>query len=45
YQGYGHNPDDAPPATHCDKLLIQLLRQELGYTGLIVSDSTSMIGL
>ena len=45
YQGYSDNPDAAPPATFCDKLLIKLLRQELGYTGLIVSDSTSMIGL
>jgi beta-N-acetylhexosaminidase len=45
YQGYRNNPDAAPPATLCDKLLIKLLRQELGYTGLIVSDSTSMVGL
>jgi beta-N-acetylhexosaminidase len=45
YQGYRENPDAAPPATLSDKLLIKLLRQELGYTGLIVSDSTSMIGL
>lgn len=45
YQGYRDNPDAAPPATLCDKLLIQLLRQELGFTGLIVSDSTSMVGL
>jgi len=26
-------------------LLVDLLRQELGYTGLVVSDSTSMAGL
>ena len=45
YQGYLNNPDAAPPATHCDKLLTKLLRKEMGYTGLIVSDSTSMIGL
>ncbi len=45
YQGYSDNPDDAPPATLCKKLLIQLLRQELGFAGLIVSDSTSMAGL
>lgn len=45
YQGYADAPEAAPPATHCDKLLIKLLRQELGYTGLIVSDSTSMVGL
>ncbi len=45
YQGYSDNPDAAPPATLCHQLLSKLLRQELGYTGLIVSDSTSMIGL
>jgi len=45
YQGYRDNPDAAPPATLSDKLLIQLLCQELGFTGLIVSDSTSMVGL
>ena len=45
YQGYRDNPEAAPPATHSRKLLIQLLRQELGFTGLIVSDSTSMVGL
>lgn len=45
YQGYRDNPDAAPPATISRKLLIDLLREELGYTGLIVSDSTSMAGL
>ena len=45
YQGYRDNPDAAPPATLCHQLLIKLLRQTLGFTGLIVSDSTSMIGL
>lgn len=45
YQGYADNPDDAPPATTCRLLLTRLLRRELGYTGLIVSDSTSMVGL
>ena len=45
YQGYRDNPEAAPPATHSRKLLIQLLRQELGFNGLIVSDSTSMVGL
>ncbi|MEZ4733484.1 MAG: glycoside hydrolase family 3 N-terminal domain-containing protein [Caldilineaceae bacterium] len=45
YQGYADNPDDAPPATICKQLLTGLLRRELGYTGLIVSDSTSMVGL
>lgn len=45
YQGYTANLDAAPPATLSKKLLIDLLRQELGFTGLIVSDSTSMVGL
>jgi beta-N-acetylhexosaminidase len=45
YQGYRDNPEDAPPATLCKRLLTRLLREEMGYTGLIVSDSTSMIGL
>lgn len=45
YQGYADDPDAAPPATMCKLLLTRLLRRELGYTGLIVSDSTSMIGL
>ncbi|MCO5212978.1 MAG: hypothetical protein M9936_25030 [Caldilinea sp.] len=45
YQGYRADPDAAPPATISRKLLIDLLRDELGYTGLIVSDSTSMAGL
>lgn len=45
YQGYRHDPDAAPPATLSRTLLVDLLRGELGYTGLIVSDSTSMAGL
>lgn len=45
YQGYRDDPDAAPPATLSEALLIKLLRHELGYTGLIVSDSTSMVGL
>lgn len=45
YQGYRANPADAPPATLSRKLLVDLLRQELGYAGLIVSDNASMIGL
>jgi len=45
YQGYRDHPDAAPPATLSRKLLIDLLRQELGYEGLIVSDNASMIGL
>jgi len=45
YQGYADCPEAAPPATISRKLLIDLLRQELGFDGLIVSDSTSMVGL
>jgi beta-N-acetylhexosaminidase len=45
YQGYANRPEAAPPATLSRRLLIDLLRQELGFGGLIVSDSTSMVGL
>lgn len=45
YEGYAENPEDAPPATISRKLLLDLLRGELGFEGLIVSDSTSMVGL
>ena len=45
YQGYVERPESAPPATLSRKLLVDLLRQELGFEGLIVSDNASMIGL
>jgi beta-N-acetylhexosaminidase len=45
YQGYADRPEAAPPATISRRLLIDLLRHELGFDGLIVSDSTSMVGL
>jgi beta-N-acetylhexosaminidase len=45
YQGYVEHPASAPPATLSRKLLVDLLRQELGFEGLIVSDNASMIGL
>ena len=45
YQGYSEQPEAAPPATLSRKLLVGLLRQELGYEGLIISDNASMIGL
>ncbi len=45
YQGYAHAPDDAPPATLSRDLLDGLLRRELGFDGLIVSDASPMIGL
>jgi len=44
YQGYQDNPEDAPPATLSSKILIDLLRDELGFEGLIVSDNAGMIG-
>jgi beta-N-acetylhexosaminidase len=45
YQGYHDHPGAAPPATLSPKLLVDLLRQELGFEGMIVSDNASMIGL
>jgi beta-N-acetylhexosaminidase len=45
YQGYQDDPAAAPPATLSPKLLIDLLRQELGFEGMIVSDNAGMIGL
>lgn len=45
YQGYQEKPEAAPPATLSAKLLIDLLRQELGFAGMIVSDNANMIGL
>src|SRR5262249_32624720 len=45
YQGFADRPVDAPPATLSSKLLIDLLRTELGFAGLIISDATGMIGL
>ncbi|MBN1584422.1 MAG: glycoside hydrolase family 3 protein, partial [Anaerolineae bacterium] len=45
YQGYAADPEAAPPATISRRLLTDLLRGELGFEGLIVSDSTSMVGL
>jgi beta-N-acetylhexosaminidase len=45
YQGFADRPADAPPATLSSQLLIDLLRTELGFAGLIISDATGMIGL
>jgi beta-N-acetylhexosaminidase len=45
YQGYRERPEAAPPATLSPALLIDLLRQELGFEGMIVSDNAGMIGL
>jgi beta-N-acetylhexosaminidase len=44
YQGMQHDPDDALPATLCKKLQIDLLRNQLGFNGVIVSDAFPMIG-
>lgn len=43
YQGFADDPAAAPLAITSRKLLIDLLRGELGYQGLIVSDSMTMI--
>lgn len=44
YQGMQDDPDNALPATLCKKLQIDLLRKELGFKGVIVSDAFPMIG-
>ncbi len=45
YQGFADRPEAAPPATLSSHLLVDLLRTELGFAGLIISDATGMIGL
>lgn len=45
YQGYQDDPAAAPPATLSPKLLVDLLRGELGFEGMIVSDNANMMGL
>ena len=45
YQGFADRPAAAPPATLSSQLLIDLLRAELDFAGLIISDATGMIGL
>jgi beta-N-acetylhexosaminidase len=45
YQGYADRPEEAPPATLSPKLLNDLLRVELGFDGLLISDASGMIGL
>jgi len=45
YQGCAEKPESAMPATFSRKLLVDLLRQELGFEGMIVSDNASMMGI
>ena len=45
YQGFADRPEQAPPATLSPKLLGDLLRAELGFDGLLISDASEMIGL
>jgi beta-N-acetylhexosaminidase len=45
YEGFADRPEQAPPATLSPRLLNDLLRGELGFEGLIISDASAMIGL
>ncbi len=45
YQGFANRPEDAPPATLSPQLLNDLLRAELGFDGLLISDASGMIGM
>ncbi|MDZ4199227.1 MAG: glycoside hydrolase family 3 N-terminal domain-containing protein, partial [Kiritimatiellia bacterium] len=45
WQGLAGDPDAALPATLCEKLQIGLLREKLGFEGVLVSDAAPMIGL
>jgi beta-N-acetylhexosaminidase len=45
YEGLAENPAAALPATLSDKMQIDLLREDLGFEGLIVSDAVVMIGI
>ncbi len=44
YEGLDDNPTAAMPATLNPKLMIDLLRKELGFEGVIVSDAGVMVG-
>lgn len=45
YQGYATHLYEAPPATMSSRLLNDLLRNELGFEGLLISDASRMIGM
>ena len=45
YQGFSVNLGQAPPATLSCKIQEILLRKELGFQGVVVSDATPMIGM
>lgn len=44
YQGMADDPDNALPATLSRKLTTELLREQLGFKGVIVSDAFPMVG-
>lgn len=45
WQGFADSPADALPATLCESLQVGLLRRELGFEGLLVSDAAPMVGI
>jgi beta-N-acetylhexosaminidase len=45
YQGFSDNPEKAPPATLSSRIQVELLREELGFQGVVISDATPMIGM
>ena len=45
YEGLAHDPAAALPATLSESMQVKLLREELGFEGLIVSDAVVMIGI
>jgi len=45
YQGFADRPEQAPPASLSPELLQDLLRDKLGFAGLLISDASGMIGL
>ncbi len=45
YQGFAARPEEAPPASLSPELLHDLLRNELGFAGVLISDASGMIGL